>query len=58
MDVLVTFKMWILSYFTVLAKVDKYAEIEYSMVESPPISKSCIDFGLKVRNILSIHFYS
>ncbi|XP_062319884.1 bactericidal permeability-increasing protein-like [Osmerus eperlanus] len=36
-----------LKTLNVLAKVDKYAEIEYSMVESPAISKSCIDFGLK-----------
>ncbi|XP_067102897.1 bactericidal permeability-increasing protein-like [Osmerus mordax] len=36
-----------LKTLNVLAKVDKDAEIEYSMVESPAISKSCIDFGLK-----------
>lgn len=33
----------------VLAQVDKYAEIEYSMVESPLISNSSIDLHLKVR---------
>lgn len=32
----------------VLAQVDKYAEIEYSMVESPLISNSSIDLSLKV----------
>ena len=58
MDVLVAFIKWILSYVTVLAKVDKDAEIEYSLVESPAISKSCIDFSLKVRYILSINLYS
>ncbi|RXN31248.1 bactericidal permeability-increasing -like protein [Labeo rohita] len=32
---------------TVLAKVDQYAEIEYSMVGSPVISNTFIDLGLK-----------
>lgn len=32
----------------VLAQVDKYAEIEYSMVESPVVSNSSIDLSLKV----------
>lgn len=36
-----------LKTLNVLAKVDKYAEIEYSMVESPTILKSCIDLSLK-----------
>ncbi|KAJ8361284.1 hypothetical protein SKAU_G00178090 [Synaphobranchus kaupii] len=31
----------------VLAKVDKFAEIEYSMVGSPVVAKQSIDFGLK-----------
>uniref|UniRef100_A0A8C7KEK2 Bactericidal permeability-increasing protein n=1 Tax=Oncorhynchus kisutch TaxID=8019 RepID=A0A8C7KEK2_ONCKI len=30
-----------------LAKVDKYAEVEYSMVTSPTISNTSIDFSLK-----------
>lgn len=33
----------------VLAKVDKYAEIEYSMVSSPAISNSSITLKLKVK---------
>uniref|UniRef100_A0A8C7CF01 Bactericidal permeability-increasing protein n=1 Tax=Oncorhynchus kisutch TaxID=8019 RepID=A0A8C7CF01_ONCKI len=36
-----------LKTFNVLAKVDQYAEIEYSMVTSPTISKSSIEFSLK-----------
>lgn len=36
-----------LKTLNVLAKVDQYAEIEYSMVSSPTVSKSCIDFSLK-----------
>ncbi|XP_071776049.1 bactericidal permeability-increasing protein-like isoform X1 [Centroberyx gerrardi] len=36
-----------LKTLNVLAKVDKYAEIEYSMVSSPVISKSSIDLSLK-----------
>ncbi|KAK3536307.1 hypothetical protein QTP86_002934 [Hemibagrus guttatus] len=36
-----------LKTLNVLAQVDKYAEIEYSMVESPLISNSSIDLGLK-----------
>lgn len=32
----------------VLAEVDQYAEIEYSMVGSPVISNTSIDLGLKV----------
>ncbi|KAJ8361281.1 hypothetical protein SKAU_G00178060 [Synaphobranchus kaupii] len=31
----------------VLAKVDRFAEIEYSMVGSPVVAKQSIDFGLK-----------
>lgn len=39
---------------SVEAKVDKYAEIEYSMVGSPVISNASIDIGLKViLNIIS-----
>lgn len=34
----------------VVAKVDQYAEIEYSLVSSPTVSKSSIDFSLKVNN--------
>lgn len=40
------------SYFlfpTVLAQVDKYAEIEYSMVAAPTIVKSSIGLSLKVK---------
>lgn len=33
----------------VLANVDKYAEIEYSMVSSPAISSSSIALKLKVK---------
>uniref|UniRef100_A0A8C9Z4Z9 Bactericidal permeability-increasing protein n=1 Tax=Sander lucioperca TaxID=283035 RepID=A0A8C9Z4Z9_SANLU len=33
--------------FWVVAKVDQYAEIEYSMVSSPTVSSSSIDFSLK-----------
>lgn len=33
----------------VLARVDKYAEIEYSMVSSPTVSNTWIDFSLKVN---------
>lgn len=40
--------IYMLSYVLVLAQVDKYAEIEYSMVESPLISNSSIDLSLKV----------
>ncbi|KAM4613566.1 bactericidal permeability-increasing protein-like isoform 1-T2 [Polymixia lowei] len=36
-----------LKTLNVLAPVDKYAEIEYSMVASPAVSKSDIDFSLK-----------
>ncbi|XP_030633320.1 bactericidal permeability-increasing protein-like [Chanos chanos] len=36
-----------LKTLNVLAKVDKYAEIEYSMVASPVISKESIDLSLK-----------
>ncbi|XP_047437734.1 bactericidal permeability-increasing protein-like [Mugil cephalus] len=36
-----------LKTLNVLAKVDKYAEIEYSMVSPPVVSKSSIDLGLK-----------
>ncbi|XP_033939780.1 bactericidal permeability-increasing protein-like [Pseudochaenichthys georgianus] len=36
-----------LKTLNVLAKVDKYAEIEYSMVASPAVSKTSIDLGLK-----------
>uniref|UniRef100_A0A3Q2ZWY0 Bactericidal permeability-increasing protein n=1 Tax=Kryptolebias marmoratus TaxID=37003 RepID=A0A3Q2ZWY0_KRYMA len=36
-----------LKTLNVLAKVDKYAEIEYSMVSSPEVSKSSIDLSLK-----------
>ncbi|XP_062842435.1 bactericidal permeability-increasing protein-like isoform X2 [Trichomycterus rosablanca] len=36
-----------LKTLNVLAQVDKYAEIEYSMVESPVVSNSSIDLSLK-----------
>uniref|UniRef100_A0A3B4ELE3 Bactericidal permeability-increasing protein n=1 Tax=Pygocentrus nattereri TaxID=42514 RepID=A0A3B4ELE3_PYGNA len=36
-----------LKTLNVLAQVDKYAEIEYSMVESPVVSNSNIDLSLK-----------
>lgn len=36
-----------LKTLNVVAKVDKYAEIEYSMVSSPTVSKSSIDLSLK-----------
>lgn len=36
-----------LKTLNVLAKVDQYAEIEYSMVSSPTVSTSSIDFSLK-----------
>ncbi|MED6242435.1 hypothetical protein ATANTOWER_004691 [Ataeniobius toweri] len=36
-----------LKTLNVLAKVDKYAEIEYSMVSSPAVSQSSIDLNLK-----------
>ncbi|XP_059186264.1 bactericidal permeability-increasing protein-like [Centropristis striata] len=36
-----------LKTLNVLAKVDQYAEIEYSMVSSPTVSNSSIDFSLK-----------
>ncbi|KAM9361567.1 bactericidal permeability-increasing protein [Symphorus nematophorus] len=36
-----------LKTLNVVAQVDQYAEIEYSMVSSPTVSKSCIDFSLK-----------
>uniref|UniRef100_A0A672KPX9 Bactericidal permeability-increasing protein n=1 Tax=Sinocyclocheilus grahami TaxID=75366 RepID=A0A672KPX9_SINGR len=36
-----------LKTLNVLAKVDQYAELEYSMVESPVISNAMIDLGLK-----------
>ena len=43
-------KSWQKSYCTaVLAKVDKHAEIEYSMVSSPDISTSSINLKLKVK---------
>uniref|UniRef100_A0A6Q2XTG8 Bactericidal permeability-increasing protein n=1 Tax=Esox lucius TaxID=8010 RepID=A0A6Q2XTG8_ESOLU len=38
-----------LKTLNVLAKVDNHAEIEYSMVTPPSISKSSIDLNLKVR---------
>uniref|UniRef100_A0A673H1S2 Bactericidal permeability-increasing protein n=1 Tax=Sinocyclocheilus rhinocerous TaxID=307959 RepID=A0A673H1S2_9TELE len=37
-----------LKTLNVLAKVDQYAEIEYSMVGSPVVSNTSIDLGLKV----------
>lgn len=40
----------------VLAKVDKYAEIEYSMVSSPAVSMSSIDLSLKVKNYIYYTF--
>lgn len=43
--------------YAVLAKVDKYAEIEYSMVSSPTVLKSSIDLSLKVKNYATLHFY-
>lgn len=36
-----------LKTLNVVAKVDQYAEIEYSMVSSPTVSKSSIDLSLK-----------
>ncbi|XP_031136609.1 bactericidal permeability-increasing protein-like [Sander lucioperca] len=36
-----------LKTLNVVAKVDQYAEIEYSMVSSPTVSSSSIDFSLK-----------
>ncbi|KAM7006323.1 bactericidal permeability-increasing protein-like isoform 1-T1 [Tautogolabrus adspersus] len=36
-----------LKTLNVLAKVDKFAEIEYSMVSSPTVSTSSLDLGLK-----------
>uniref|UniRef100_A0A7N9AKW5 Bactericidal permeability-increasing protein n=1 Tax=Mastacembelus armatus TaxID=205130 RepID=A0A7N9AKW5_9TELE len=36
-----------LKTLNVLAQVDQYAEIEYSMVSSPTVSQSSIDLGLK-----------
>ncbi|XP_070814632.1 bactericidal permeability-increasing protein [Chaetodon trifascialis] len=36
-----------LKTLNVVAKVDQYAEIEYSMVSSPTVSNSSIDFSLK-----------
>lgn len=33
----------------VVAQVDKYAEIEYSMVLPPTVSQSSIDLNLKVK---------
>ncbi|KAL2090774.1 hypothetical protein ACEWY4_013037 [Coilia grayii] len=36
-----------LKTLNVLAHVDKYAEIEYSMVASPAVSKAFVDFSLK-----------
>ncbi|KAK2862587.1 hypothetical protein Q5P01_002120 [Channa striata] len=36
-----------LKTLNVLAQVDKYAEIEYSMVSSPTVSKSSLDLDLK-----------
>ncbi|KAK2862586.1 hypothetical protein Q5P01_002119 [Channa striata] len=36
-----------LKTLNVLAQVDKYAEIEYSMVSSPAVSKSSLDLDLK-----------
>lgn len=39
-------------YTAVVAQVDQYAEVEYSMVSTPTISKSSIDLSLKVKNSL------
>ncbi|XP_056293211.1 bactericidal permeability-increasing protein-like [Pseudoliparis swirei] len=36
-----------LKTLNVVAKVDKYAEIEYSMVSAPAVTKASIEFGLK-----------
>lgn len=38
-----------LCLIAVLAKVDKYAEIEYSMVSSPAISQATLDLNMKVK---------
>ena len=51
--------MWLICGFCssplqVLAPVDKYAEIEYSMVASPVVSKAFVDFGLKVISLLTL----
>lgn len=40
----------------VLAKVDQYAEIEYSMVGSPVISNTSIDLGLKVTLSITVWY--
>ncbi|XP_051528278.1 bactericidal permeability-increasing protein-like isoform X2 [Myxocyprinus asiaticus] len=44
-----------LKTLNVLAKVDNYAEIEYSMVASPVISNTSIDLGLKIPSGSPIH---
>ncbi|TNN78594.1 Bactericidal permeability-increasing protein [Liparis tanakae] len=36
-----------LKTLNVVAKVDKYAEIEYSMVSAPAVTKASIEFGMK-----------
>lgn len=41
----------------VLAKVDQYAEIDYSMVRSPVISNTSIDLGLKVNLSTTLYFF-
>lgn len=50
-DVSLVLNTWETFYLTaVVAKVDKYAEIEYSMVSSPTVSNSFIGLNLKVKN--------
>lgn len=43
-------------YSPVLAKVDQYAEIEYSMVGSPVISNTSIALGLKVTLSITVWY--
>lgn len=54
-DVLLMLNIWETFYPTaVVAKVDQYAEIEYSMVSSPTIANSSVDLSLKVLNSISL----
>lgn len=49
--------VWVTFCFAaVLAKVDKFAEIEYSMVASPTVSQSAIDLSLKVKSFASFPY--
>lgn len=56
LDVSLMLNVWQTFYLTaVVAQVDQYAEIEYSMVSSPTVSNSSIDLSLKVKKCTPLY---